>query len=433
MASRLQAFTIINTHKQDANPALFAEVSRGLKEETLQAALDELDPLAADLGYELDDEPVLTDKAVPDKNDIDLTEGLVAYYPFEDGSVTDKSGNSYNGVAFNITLAPNIFGELGAYHFNGVDSYVEIPNTNNVFNDISSSWTISFLARSEFLQKAPLVYKLARAGTNEDTFYFSINGEAFCFKTERASNDADLSVCSDTHIQTGVFYHVVGQYNGERLKIFVDGFLENINSVGKVVPYTGGCPLRIGNNPYSTHVDLQIFNGDVDEIRFYNRPLSSKEILALYEHDTTLPLSLSRTPSSSPKPSPSALASPSMPASPSRAASPSTPASASPDGNIHIEIDRNVLLIAMAAFAGVSAGALGVLCICACKQRQDAVQNRHHQFVDEDTPRAVAVNVEMVRPSSVSQAPRATLFQPVQIQRNERQTNNKVWRNCSMM
>lgn len=57
-----------------------------------------------------------------------LTQGLVAYYPF-DGNARDQSGNGHNGIVNKASLTTDRFGNPNsAYSFNGIDSYIQIPN-----------------------------------------------------------------------------------------------------------------------------------------------------------------------------------------------------------------------------------------------------------------------------------------------------------------
>ena len=53
-----------------------------------------------------------------------LTNGLVAYYPFN-GNANDASGNGNNGIVNGATLASDRFGRANqAYSFNGTNNYV---------------------------------------------------------------------------------------------------------------------------------------------------------------------------------------------------------------------------------------------------------------------------------------------------------------------
>src|SRR5215469_4321208 len=70
---------------------------------------------------------------------VDLSKGLMAYYPFS-GNAKDASGNGNNPIFNNATLTTDVYGNANsAYYFNGIDNYMEIPNSAslNMGNTIS--------------------------------------------------------------------------------------------------------------------------------------------------------------------------------------------------------------------------------------------------------------------------------------------------------
>jgi hypothetical protein len=70
-----------------------------------------------------------------------LTNGLVAYYPFN-GNANDASGNGNNGIVQGATPTTNRFGvPNSAYAFDGVQSRIQIPET--LFSGTNSAVTIS--------------------------------------------------------------------------------------------------------------------------------------------------------------------------------------------------------------------------------------------------------------------------------------------------
>ncbi|MBI4688657.1 MAG: hypothetical protein HY754_00055 [Nitrospirae bacterium] len=55
-----------------------------------------------------------------------LTDGLVAYYPFN-RNANDESGNGYNGTVSGATLTSDRNGNANsAYRFDGVNDYIKI-------------------------------------------------------------------------------------------------------------------------------------------------------------------------------------------------------------------------------------------------------------------------------------------------------------------
>ena len=59
---------------------------------------------------------------------IDLTSGLVAWYPF-DGNASDMSGNGNDGTVYGATLGEDRNGEVGkAYEFDGLNDYISLSS-----------------------------------------------------------------------------------------------------------------------------------------------------------------------------------------------------------------------------------------------------------------------------------------------------------------
>ena len=83
--------------------------------------------------------------SVPESGQVDLTNGLRAYYPFS-GNAQDASGNNNNPVFNNATLTADRFGKPGsAYHFNGIDNYMKILNSPSLnLNKLGSSFDFQF-------------------------------------------------------------------------------------------------------------------------------------------------------------------------------------------------------------------------------------------------------------------------------------------------
>ena len=64
----------------------------------------------------------------PGKAQVNLANGLIAYYPFS-GNANDASGNGNNAVFNNATLTTDRFGNPNsAYYFDGVSNYIQIPD-----------------------------------------------------------------------------------------------------------------------------------------------------------------------------------------------------------------------------------------------------------------------------------------------------------------
>ena len=70
-----------------------------------------------------------------------INESMALHLTF-DGNTNDKSGNDNNGVATNVTLIPDRFGnDNSAAQFSGI-SYIEIPMSSSL--QIEEDITMSF-------------------------------------------------------------------------------------------------------------------------------------------------------------------------------------------------------------------------------------------------------------------------------------------------
>jgi len=214
-----------------------------------------------------------------------ITDGLVASYMF-DGNANDSSGNNLNGTISGAILAGDRFGNTNsAYYFDGEDDYIEVQNTSGAFN-LVNAWTLSAwinpFSSVEGTASGPIIWKTSIVGNNMDTFGMSWEpGDIILSKLERASDDDDLTVFSQSH-SINNWYHVVGLYDGDFIKIYINNSLEDQLQIGSVTAYTGPAPLRIGNTQHTSHGNDGIFHGIIDDVLIFDRALSEDEISDLY-------------------------------------------------------------------------------------------------------------------------------------------------------
>ncbi|MBM3835837.1 MAG: DUF11 domain-containing protein [Verrucomicrobia bacterium] len=209
--------------------------------------------------------------------------GLIAWWP-GDEHARDLFGSNHGTLLDGTNY---VSGKVGhAVSFDGIDDGLEIPNANRVF-DLVAAWTVEAwvmpLTDGFDYRNGPIVWKVARNGLNEDTFFLAWHGEnMFATGLERAFDGADLLIASRRH-ETNQFYHVAGSYDGNELRIYVNGVLENSEIIGPTRAYTGPAPLRIGNNLNSNHGFAGVFQGVIDEVAIYNRALAVGEVALLYD------------------------------------------------------------------------------------------------------------------------------------------------------
>ncbi|MGA9941854.1 MAG: LamG domain-containing protein [Nitrososphaeraceae archaeon] len=79
-------------------------------------------------------------------------------------------------------------------------------------------------------------------------------------------------------IDADVFQNIVGEFDGNAVKIYSNGFLIDKVAFNGVYNSDPGVPLNIGLNSYDYG---QVWNGAIDEVRLYDKPISEDEIQGL--------------------------------------------------------------------------------------------------------------------------------------------------------
>jgi hypothetical protein len=198
-----------------------------------------------------------------------LTNGLVAYYPFN-GNANDAVGTN-NGTVYGATLTTDRFGiPNSAYSFNGNSRIVTI----NPLPDMQSASASCWITVSAFTGG----YVWMEGDTNSGHDFGVPFGKYFiCLATKD-----NMDVCGNLPPLTNRWFHVVAVADNENtnvLKIWLNGQLIATSP-------------SLGNANVGYHSQLYIgcravlndyfFNGVIDDLRFYNRALSASEVQQLY-------------------------------------------------------------------------------------------------------------------------------------------------------
>lgn len=203
--------------------------------------------------------------------------GLVAYYPFS-GNANDASGNGNNGIVGTDPLAPLLtqdrFGAANnAYVFDGVDDYIHVPVSGslNITGGITlAAWIYPYEQKTqEILCKGPQVltpYGLSLSDTGDVIFTLTLAGDTLS-PTQVRKIGYDLNR----------WIFVAGTYDGASMKLYVDGVPANTQLEARSMTQNAS-ELLIGTR---LNLPADTFNGKLDEIRIYNRALTSDEILQL--------------------------------------------------------------------------------------------------------------------------------------------------------
>ena len=224
---------------------------------------------------------------------ITINDGLVAYYPFN-GNAGDSSGNGNHGTvngAINYQIDRN-GNSLNACFFNGA-SFIEIPSLNNLqYKPISYSvWinpaslviqnlplgdAVAIMGRDlcgQGIQGQMVVWNNPRLGINQQVDFWT-GGSGFAFNYSPSLNN---------------WTHLVFTWDeNDSMRLYANGNLiqsQYYSSAG-FLP-NGIIPFRIGagaGDCNTNNVGRCFWNGFIDDIRIYNRPLTQSEVTYLATH-----------------------------------------------------------------------------------------------------------------------------------------------------
>ena len=224
----------------------------------------------------------------PKKPKNDLTNGLVAYYPFN-GNAKDESGNGNGGGVKGASLIADRHGKkASAYGFDGKDDYIVVKDADSLRPDYItiSVWFNSPEALLNFPLGAPLVTKSELTIGKRQPRYEQLTFGAQ-FHVKRESNGQSTLGWQNSGAapspSIGVWEHRVGLWDGKKVKLYVNGKLA-ASKEGLAGPMDN---VSGGNLNFGVGWDLEgdYFQGDMDDIRIYNRALSEAEVKALYEFE----------------------------------------------------------------------------------------------------------------------------------------------------
>ncbi|HSZ85091.1 MAG TPA: LamG domain-containing protein [Puia sp.] len=227
----------------------------------------------------------------------DLSDGLVAYYNFNNGNLNDSSGFNNKIVFNNATPAADRFGNANnAYSFDGSSSYMQVTNSQSLN---SSSITLFAIVKvNGFYMGSCHGNQVLGKG------YPDLTNGFYCIRFTDTSTQNDCSAPANTSdeifegsygdvgsgngtyaygnnsiIQIGQWYNIIFTFDGFSAKFYVNGQLQGTRSNINVSFTPNTNDFFIGK--YEDPTFPYYFNGVIDEIRIYNRALAGGEISSL--------------------------------------------------------------------------------------------------------------------------------------------------------
>ena len=209
----------------------------------------------------------------------DLNDGLIAYYPFN-GNTNDESGKENHAiaqgeihyVAGHLQEAIHLSNETHT----GMHQWIQLPSID-ASTDLSHAFWVKFEKLSSSHYEMIISYGIHLISSYGIMIY--PNGNSSIHLTM----DGNEKTTTSTNINDGNHHHVVAIKKGNVLSFFVDGVL--IGNLDIPVNFTLSNDMGyLGGHVWQEDKSSR-FNGDIDELKIYNRALSESEIQQLYQEN----------------------------------------------------------------------------------------------------------------------------------------------------
>ena len=199
--------------------------------------------------------------------------------PYGATTFSDGSGFGNNGNCSGDSCPEAGFeGFLGTSLFFDGNDYILIPD-NPSLNPQEAIAISTWIYPEDWDTNRRILQK----GNSDDQYILGCSGGANGTLQLRLAGVGIL----DTELPTpGIWHHVLGQYDGSVMQIWIDGQLSaEISATGTIA--TTSDPLHIGTK-YAGAPASDYFHGRIDELQIFNRSLSPSEIISLYHGGVTV-------------------------------------------------------------------------------------------------------------------------------------------------
>jgi hypothetical protein len=216
------------------------------------------------------------------QDDYKVVPMLVGCWKFDEDSgniAHDSSGNGNDGTIHDATW---VTGKVGsALHFNGIDSWVEIPTSPTLSG--LSQMTLEAWIKLDSLAPYNLPKGIISKGDGVVMPSPHSEYELALFHTSPSfdvfnGNGVFFGTASNATPSTDTWYNIIGTWSGTDYRVYVNGVLVKSGTNSPISPYSDPIELQIGRiGIYS----WTYFNGTIDEVKIYNRAVSAGSTLTL--------------------------------------------------------------------------------------------------------------------------------------------------------
>jgi hypothetical protein len=210
-------------------------------------------------------------------------DGLVAWWRFDEGAgsaASDCSGNGNDGAIYGASWVDGKIGK--ALSFDGNDDYVEAPDSDSL--DVTNLTIVAWIAPRSYPPSRYHAGIVGKGGFDMGSGYETLlycelhesGGTSVEAKWFELDTNRDQMHCGP--VARDVWTHVAATHDGTSGTLFLNGTLSAQQPLAAIIPNSSSLfiGVRTPGDNFRAH-----FDGLIDEVRVYNRALSTGEIREL--------------------------------------------------------------------------------------------------------------------------------------------------------
>ena len=216
-----------------------------------------------------------------------LSNGLVGYWRLDENSGTTTGDSSGNGITSQTFTGQTTWttGKFGpSLTFDGTDDVVRFTEVAPVdLGATTDSYSISaWINTTTFVGFEAAIAMKNDSSSGAYPYFLNLNnGSDACFKLSDGTNTP--TACYAPNVNDGVWHHIVGvrDVTGDKVFIYVDGIQAGSVTDTTTATTANNDDVSLGNGGSAAY-GLYDYTGKIDDVRIYNRAMSSAEIEKLY-------------------------------------------------------------------------------------------------------------------------------------------------------
>lgn len=211
----------------------------------------------------------------------DVTKNLVAWWRLNGGSANSSVGSANGTIVNAVSTSRNLVPDR-AFYFNGTNAYITVPYATSTATRPAAAITASAWA---YVSSATLAVTSNQKifSTTESYGYNYVISSGNRVEAYLMINGTPYSVgVAETALIANSWNFVAFTYDGATIRNYINGVQVASAAATGYINHTTTTPFCIGAEPNATTCSSEYYLGSIDDVRVYDRALSSTEITQLY-------------------------------------------------------------------------------------------------------------------------------------------------------